>query len=281
MRNVALRGALAVALVLAAPAALAQLELPAPSPQAKVSQEVGLTDVNVDYSSPAVKGRTIWGELVPWDKPWRSGANAATKMTFSKDATFGGKPVPAGTYSIVTIPTQKEWTVALNKELALWGAKPYEPAQDVVRVSVTPQDVPHRERLTYLFSDTTDNSTRLDLEWEKKRVSVPIQVDTAAHAQANIRSALDGTWRTYANAARYLSESQNDHDTALKHADTSVSLQSHWFNNWVRAQILARKGRWADARKAAQTAWDLGQKDQNFFFRDAVAKALQEWKGKK
>src|SRR5689334_1734859 len=90
---------------LAAPSAWAQLELPAPSPAAKVMQRVGLTDISLEYSSPAVKGRKIWGELVPYDKVWRTGANASTKISFSRDVTFGGKPVPAGTYTLVTFPT--------------------------------------------------------------------------------------------------------------------------------------------------------------------------------
>ncbi|QRN94723.1 DUF2911 domain-containing protein [Archangium violaceum] len=272
----------AVVVALTALPASAQLELPAPSPSAKVMQEVGLTEISVDYSSPAVKGRKIWGGLVPYDQVWRTGANLATKITFSRDVTFGGKPVPAGTYSIVTVPTQKEWTVALNKELGLFsGSKQYDTKDDVVRVTATPTEIPNRERLTFLFSNTTDDQTSLDIEWEKLRVSVPITVDTAAHAQANIQSTVNGTWRSLANAARYVADTSKDYPTALKYADNSLAIQSHWYNNWIKADILARSGKIADARKFAQTAWDLGQKDPNFFFKDQVAKALQDWKGKK
>lgn len=278
MRNVALGSVLAV--LLALPAA-AQLKLPAPSPSAKVSQEVGLTEVTIEYSSPGVKGRKVWGALVPYEQPWRSGANAATKVTFSRDVTFGGKPVPAGTYALVTLPSAKGgWTVALSRELGLWTGKTYDPKDDVVRVSATTTQVPHRERLTYLFSNTTDDSTSLDLEWERLRVSVPVKVDTTAHAKANIQSSLGAAWRMHANAARYLSETQKDHDTALRYADTALSLDANWYTQWTKAEILARKGQFAEARKHAQAAWDAGQKDQNFFFRDAVSRALTEWKGK-
>jgi hypothetical protein len=273
---------LSVFVIFAALPASAQLELPAPSPSAKVMQEVGLTEVTVDYSSPAVKGRKIWGDLVPWDKMWRTGANQTTKITFSRDVTFGGKPVPAGTYALVSFPGQKEWAVVINKELGLFGGgKAYDANNDVARVTVTPTEIPNRERLTFLFSNTTDDQTSLDFEWEKLRVSVPIKTDTATHAQANIKSAVGGSASSLANAARYVAETSKDYPTALKYADSSIAIQSSWYNNWIKADILARSGKYAEARKFAQTAWDLGEKDPNFFFKDQVAKALQDWKGKK
>lgn len=282
MKNVALGVLLSALVVLVATPASAQLKLPAASPAAKVSQEVGVTELSIEYSSPGVKGRKVWGDLVPFDKAWRTGANAATKLTFSRDITFGGKPVPAGTYTIVTLPSQKGWKMMLNKELGLWtGGPAYDAAQDVVTVDATTAEIPHRERLAFLFSNTTEDSTSLDMEWEKLRVSVPIKVDTATHAKANIQSSLDRTAAMHASAARYTADSTKDYATALKYADTAVALQSNWFNQWIRADILARMGKYAEARKAAQTAWDLGQKDKNFFFRDQVSKALADWKNKK
>jgi hypothetical protein len=281
MKNAALKSVFVVLVALIALPVSAQLQLPAPSPSAKVTQQVGVTDISVEYSSPAVKGRKIWGALVPFDQPWRAGANASTKITFSKDVTFGGKPVPAGTYAIVAHPTQKGWTIALNKELGLWQGKPYDAANDVVKVSATATTIPNRERLTYLFSNTTDTDTSLDLEWEKTRISVPIKVDTAAHAQANIKNALESAWRPHINAASYVAETSKDMETALKYADTSIAIDSNWYNNWVKAELLAKKGNYAEARKHAQVAWDLGEKSPNFFFKDAVAKALKDWKDKK
>jgi hypothetical protein len=280
MKNTALKSLVVLVALVALPAS-AQLQLPAPSPAAKVTQQVGVTDITVEYSSPGVKGRKIWGDLVAWDKPWRAGANASTKITFSKDVTFGGKPVPAGTYAIVAFPTQKGWTVSLNKELGLWQGKQYDAAMDVVKVPATTAAIPSRERLTFLFSNTTETDTSLDLEWEKLRVSVPIKVDTAAHAQANIKNALDNAWRPHINAANYVAESTKDLDTALKYADTSIAIDSNWYNNWIKADLLAKKGNYAEARKHAQVAWDMGQKAPNFFFKDAVAKALADWKDKK
>lgn len=281
MKNSVFGYVCAALVFLAAGPAAAQLKLPAPSPGAKVSQEVGLTDISVEYSSPAVKGRKIWGDLVPWEKPWRTGANASTKITFSRDVTFGGKPVPAGTYAIVTLPAQKGWTVVLSKELGLWQGKTYDAKDDVVRVSATTTAIPLRERLTFLFSNTTDNGTTLDMEWEKLRVSVPIQVDTATQAQANIKAAVDGAWRAPNAAARYELETTKNLDAALKYADLSIAIQPTWYNQWTKAEILAQKGNYAEARKFAQASWDLGEKDPNFFFKDAVAKALADWKNKK
>ncbi|MDC0713690.1 DUF2911 domain-containing protein [Stigmatella sp. ncwal1] len=271
-----------VLLALTTSPAWAQLELPPASPAAKVMQVVGLTEISVDYSSPAVKGRQIWGGLVPWEQVWRTGANAATKITFGRDVTFGGKPVPAGTYALVTIPSEKGWTVVLNKELRLYGGgKSYDAKDDVVRVSGAASEIPNRERLAFLFSNTTDDQTSLDMEWEKLRISVPIQANTAAQAQENIQAMVNGSWRSLANAGRYVADTSKDYPTALKYLDSSLAIQSHWYNNWFKADILARSGKYAEARKLAQTAWDMGQKDPNFFVKDAVAKALVDWKGKK
>lgn len=281
MKNAVFGYVCAALVALAASPAAAQLKLPAPSPGAKVSQEVGLTDIAVEYSSPGVKGRKIWGDLVPWDKPWRTGANASTKITFSRDVNFGGKPVPAGTYALVTLPGQKGWTVALSKELGLWQGKTYDAKDDVVRVPATTTAIPTRERLAFIFSNTSDSGTTLDMEWEKLRVSVPIQVDTAAQAQANIKAAIDGAWRAPTAAARYELETTKNFDAALKYADLSISLQPTWYNQWTKAEILAQKGNYAEARKFAQAAWDMGEKDPSFFAKDAVSKALADWKNKK
>src|SRR5262245_5275839 len=169
------------ALALAASPALAQsLEVPAPSVKAKVEGRVGVTDFSVDYSSPAVRGRKIWGGLVPYDKVWRTGANASTKLTASRDFTFGDVAVPKGTYALLTIPGASSWTVILSKDSDA-GAGDYDTKNDAARVTVSPASSAPRERMTFIFSETTDTSTRLDLEWESLRVSVPIKVDTKAH----------------------------------------------------------------------------------------------------
>jgi hypothetical protein len=269
----------AAALLVASPAS-AQPELPRPSPFAKVSQFIGLTEITVDYSSPAVKGRPIWGALVPYGEMWRTGANQATKITFSKDVTFGDKPVPAGSYALFTIPTKGEWTVILNKKVDQSGtARDYKADLDLVRFQVHAKPAPHRERLAFLFSDFTDDKGSLDLEWDKLRVSIPIKVATEEQALANITKAIDGAWRTYANAARYLAE-KKDYDTGLKYIDQSLSLKEDWFNLWIKATLLAGKGKTKDAIAIGEKAYDLGKKADFFFLEPEVKKTLAEWKKK-
>lgn len=272
---------LAMALALGATAARADLDLPRPSPFAKVWQVVGLTEITVDYSSPGVKGRKIWGGLVPYDQMWRAGANQATKVTFSKNVTFAGKPVPAGSYAFFLIPTRDAWTVILNKKTDQSGtARDYKQADDLLRVSIKPKAAPHRERLTYLVTDFTDDKASLDLEWDKLRLSIPITVDTAAQAVANINATIDSTWRTYANAARYMLENKKDYDAGMKYADQSLALKQDWYNLWIKAELLAAKGNAKDARATGEKAYELGSKSENFFLEGEIKKTLGEWKKK-
>jgi hypothetical protein len=261
--------------------AMSQLDLPRPSPSAKVSQVVGLTEVSVDYSSPAVKGRPIWGGLVPYDQMWRTGANQATKISFSKDVVFAGKPVPAGTYALFTIPTKDAWTVVLSKKADQSGTgRDYKPEQDLLRVKVQTKAAAFRERMTFLFSDFTDDEAVLNLEWERLCVSIPIKVHTAEQALANITTGIDGTWRTFAFAARYMLDTKKDYNTGLKYIDQSLAIKEDWLNLWIKASLLAAKGDYKDAHGLAEKAYKLGQKAEFFFFEADVKKALSEWKKK-
>jgi hypothetical protein len=271
----------AATVVLAPSNASAQLDLPRPSPSAKVTQVIGLTEITVDYSSPAVKGRPIWGALVPYDQMWRMGANQATKITFSRDVTFGDKPVPAGTYALFAIPSKGAWTVILNKKADQSGtARDYKADLDLVRFQIHTKAAPHRERMTFLFSDFTDDKGTLDLEWDKARVSIPIKVNTEEQALANITKGIDGAWRTYANAARYLGETKKDYDTGLKYIDQSLGLKEDWFNLWIKATLLAGKGKTKDAISVGEKAYELGQKADFFFLEPEIKKTLADWKKK-
>lgn len=263
-------------------AARADLELPRPSPFAKVVQTVGLTDITVDYSSPGVKGRKIWGGVVPYNQMWRAGANNATKITFSRDVTFAGKPVPAGSYAFFVVPTKGAWTVILNKKADQNGVgRDYKESEDLLRVQLTPKAAPFRERLAYLVTDFTDDKASLDLEWEKLRLAIPIALQTSAQALANINNAIDNTWRTYANAARYMLENKKDYDAGLKYVDQSLALKEDWFNVWIKAQLQAAKGDLKDARATGEHAYDLGKKSQMFFLEGEIKKTLADWNKKK
>ena len=280
------RSALALAALLAIPLstsiAAAQapaLDLPQPSPRARVDQRVGVTDFSLEYSSPAVKGRKVWGDLVPYDKVWRAGANAATKLTASRDFTFGGTPVKAGAYSILIIPTKAKWTVILNGDPAA-NANEHDAKKDVARATVaTTALAAPRERLLYFFNDAQDDRASLDLEWERVRVRVPITVDTKAHVTAAIEKAIGEAWRPHAGAASYYFNA-GDQDRALAMIDKSIAIQATWRNEWLRAQILGKKGKKADATAAANRALTLGKSDPVFeqFFKADVNKAIAGWK---
>lgn len=267
-------GALAVQLT----TANAQLQLPQPSPKASIMQQVGLTDITIDYSSPAVKGRVIWGELVPYDQLWRAGANAATKITFSKDVTIEGVSVAKGSYSIFMIPSKEQWTVIINKDVNA-STDSYSAEKDVVRIKTNATALTENvERLTYTFSDFSEEMTTVNLNWEKVRVSFKVNCATSKQAAENIDRALGATWMQYNNAARYYYD-QKDYNKALEYVNQSLSLSNQWFNNWVKAQILAAKGMTKDAYAYALKAKELGDKNpEGFFFKNQVEKALEEWK---
>jgi hypothetical protein len=273
--------ALALALALAAgPAAAQSIDLPRPSPLGKVSQMVGLTEISVEYSSPAVKGRTIFGGVVPWDELWRTGANAATKITFGKDVMIGSTRVPAGSYALFTIPGKTTWTVILNKNVNQGGTREYKQDLDLLRLTIAPQAIPKRERLAFIVADFGDDGASIDLEWDKTRLSIPVKLSTSEQAMASIKGLTDGSWRPYNAAARYLLDKKTDLDQALKLVDTSIGLKEDWFNVWTKAQLLAAKGKKADAAKLAERAQQLGARADYFFAADDVKKALADWKKK-
>ena len=156
------------------------------SPKASVSQTIGFTDVTINYSRPGVKGRKIWGNLVPYNKVWRAGANEATKITFSKNVLIGGKKLPAGTYSFFAIPEEKEWTLIFNKIANQWGAFTYNELQDVLRIKAKPVKNEFHEWLEYSFSDMNIqpagkiNSAEVNLMWDKLKVSFKVEVTTSS-----------------------------------------------------------------------------------------------------
>jgi len=269
-----------VVLFAAAPGFAQQLELPRPSPTGKITQTVGLTDVTVEYSSPGVKGRPIWGQLVPYDQVWRAGANATTKITFSKDVIVGSTPVKAGSYALFFIPGKAKWIAVLNQDFNQGGAFNYKKELDVVRVEVKPEAIPLRERLVYLFADFTNDAANLDLEWEKVRVSLPINFGTAEQVAANLKSLDDNGWAPYNNAARWELDAKN-YDAAMAYVEKSLVIKEAWLNVWTKAQLLAAKKNYKDAYVLAQRADELGQKNlPRYFMADDVKKALGDWKNK-
>ncbi len=255
-------------------------DIPKPSPLVILSQTVGLTEIKIEYSSPAVSGRKIWDGLVPYGELWRTGANMATKITFSKDVTISNQRISAGTYSLFTIPGKTEWTVILNKDAELSGTSGYKEANDALRFKVKPQEGQMRERLLFLIADFTMDEAVIALEWEKIRIPFTVKLDTEKQAMESIQKTLAQEWRPFANSARYILEYGSDLDLALSYINTSISISDEWFNNWIKAQILAKKGDKKEALKLAQRAKELGDKSPGFFYKSQVEKALEDWKKK-
>jgi hypothetical protein len=268
----------AVALAGAAEAQEApKLDVPRPSPNATVKQTVGLTDVTVTYSSPAVRGRKIWGNVVPYDEVWRAGANECTKVTFSTPATIGGKTVPAGTYALFLLPTKAGWTFILNKDTSLWGSEGYKAAADVLRVPATVTTIPPRERLAFGVLDFTDASGTLAMEWETVRVGVKFELATRAAVLDQVRALKTDDWRPYNRAARYLLDAKADSTYAMELADKSIKLKEAWENVWTKAELLAAAGKTKEALATAQRAQELGKSAKNFNS-DEMAKTISDWK---
>jgi hypothetical protein len=217
---------------------------------------------------------------VPYGQLWRAGANAATKITFAHDVIVADKPVAAGTYSLFFLPKDaKVWTVILNKNKDA-GTQNRDEKQDAASFDVKPEKAPKRERMAFMFANTTEDATRVDMEWDEVRVSFPVKVDTAKIAAAAVQAHVDGAWRPLAQAARYYSDTVKDHAKANELIDASIAVKTTWYNTWVKAQILAAQGNYKDAYPFAEKSYELGKNEQSFFFKADVEKALAEWKTK-
>ena len=277
-----IRRAVLVLATLSASATLAQpaskLDLPRPSPKGSVTQSVGLTDVTVAYSSPSVKGRKIWGEVVPFDEVWRAGANECTKVTFSTPVSIEGKPVAAGSYCLVLLPQKSGWIFILSKNTELWGTAEYKQSEDAVRVPATVTTIPPRERLAFAILDFDDEKGTLAMEWETQRVGVKFTTGTREKVLTQIRALQGDDWRPYNAGARYLLGAGIEPALAMQLVDRSIKLKEEWNNVWTRAQLLHAAGKNSEALTAAQRAQTLGKASKNFFDADEVAKALVSWK---
>jgi hypothetical protein len=282
MKKVLLSG---VILALVAPSAFAQLKLPRTSQKATVTQTVGLTDVTISYSRPGVKGRVIWGDLVPYDKVWRTGANEATSIVFSQDVTINGKPLPAGTYSLHTIPGKSAWTVIFNKKAEQWGSYSYDDTQDALRVQVTPTTGANQEWMEFAFEDLTTDAATVTLAWEKVRVPFKVGTKTTEQALANIRQTLSGEvkeWNVPYGAASFAFNNNLDKSEAMKWIDQSISLKETFWNLRLKAQMLGKDGKTKDAVAVAEKAIVVGKTDEDATDEiPKLQKQIGDWKSGK
>ncbi len=234
-----------------------QVAYPRPSQHASLTQTIGTTDMTIVYSRPGVKGRVIWGGLVPYDKVWRTGANEATKISFSDDVTINGQPLPKGTYSLHTIPGRDAWTVIFNKVADQWGSFKYDQAQDALRVTAKPHPDEFNEWMTFSIPKLSTDSATVELKWE--RLAVPFMVNTnttqktIAAARTAVAAAAANDYRTPLRAASFafdagdLSDAQAWSDQALKANENIQTL-------WLKARLLQKHGQIADALRTGEQA---------------------------
>lgn len=251
-----------------APALLAEtpakLEFPAASPSSVVKQRVGITDVEITYSRPSVKGRTIFGGLVPHGQTWRTGANQATQISFSTPVKAEGKDLPAGTYELFTIPGESEWTVIFHKPMSQWGTYTYKEENDVLRVAVSPVKLAQPvESLEIGFDALRDDGATLQIAWDKTLVPVKIQTDALTALPAKIEEVMksDAAKKPYAQAAMFYAAHNLDLKKAVAWMDAAIQEQPDAFYYvYQKARILAQAGDKAGALAAAQQSLAAAEK---------------------
>lgn len=258
-------------------------ELPQPSPTSTIVQRIGLTDVEIVYSRPSAKERTIFGDLVPYNELWRTGANSCTRISFSTDVELAGNKVKAGEYGLFSVPGEENWTIVISKQTNLWGVGGYNESEDVVRFDVTSENSDYDETFEISFTDLTQSGGQMSIEWADREVNVPISVDSKTQSAKNVSKAIAEANRSYRNAASFYS-SQGDHDKAITTIDLAVELDpNNWYTNWVKAEILADAGRYKEAKKQGKAAIDMGQEfydnaGQPFTYRASLEKDMTSWK---
>lgn len=284
MKN--LLSTLAFALLAGIPSVLAQIKAPQPSPLGTLSQTVGLVKIDVEYSRPSAKGRKIFGGLVPYGEMWRTGANASTKVTFADEVKVNYVNLPKGTYALYTIPGEKEWTIIFYKNTTFWGvpdAKSFKEEDVAARFKVPVKTVAEKvETFTINIGNLTNSSADMELVWENTKVVIPIQVDTDAKVMADIKSTMAGPKANdYYAAARYYYEEDKDMQQALEWVNKNIEMAGEKF--WVlrlKANILAKLGRYQEAIAVANRSTELAKADGNTDYPRMNEESIAEWKKK-
>ena len=240
------------------------IKTPPPSPAQTIRQDFGISYVELTYSRPGVKGRKVFGDLVPYGKVWRTGANAASHIKFGDDVVIGGQPVKAGEYVLYTIPGTDEWEIIINKGINNWGTE-YKQDEDVVRFKVKPMKMEEpMETFTMQFANVKPNKMDLHIMWDKTAVSIPVIYDVDTKVMAQINDAMNKDNHPYYQAAMYYIESGKDLNQALTWLDKAIDQNPTAY--WVyhqKANVLARLGKKDDARAAAQKSMELAKGEKN------------------
>jgi hypothetical protein len=238
------------------------VKLPAASPKAKVYQQIGVTDMAISYHRPLVKGREIFGKLIPFGKVWRTGADENTIIKFSTDVAIDGKVVKAGAYGLHAIPNKNNWTIILNKETKAWGSYFYKQEKDVLRFNVASKTATHQEAMTFSFAQVSANKATVELRWATTSVSFDVNVNSAELVNNNIKAQLNSLpwwgWTGLHNAAQYNLNNNVYLDDALVWINRSVQNNRNYSNLTLKAKILEKQGNKAEADKLNAEALKLG-----------------------
>ncbi len=229
------------------------IKTPAPSTTQTIKQDFALSSIEIVYSRPNMKGRTVFGDLAPFGKLWRTGANAATRITFGEDVKVGGVAVKAGTYVLYSIPNKDEWEVILNKGINNWGVDGYKADEDVAKFKVKPMTLPMNvETFTMQIANVMPASADIQVMWEKTAIAIPVTADIDTKIAKSIESAMTVDNRPYFQAASYYFETGKDLSKALVWADKAIELNPKAF--WImhlKAKIQAKLGDKVAATKTA------------------------------
>jgi len=261
--------------------ALAQIQTPAASPEQTLTQSVGLSSVTVQYSRPAMRGRTIFGDLVPMDKLWRTGANKNTLVTFESDATVGGSPLKAGTYALYTVPSKDEWTVYFYTDTENWGLpKPWDESKIAAVYKVKAQSLDSSvESFTITIDKVADSGAHLTISWENTSVAIPFGFDTESAVMQTIERTMNGPAAgDYYQAAVYYLNADKDINKAKIWIDKAIAMSepAYWYYR-QKALIYAKSGDKKGAIAAAERSMELAQAAGSQDYVAMNKKSLAEW----
>ena len=260
----------------------AQIQTPAPSPAAKLEQTVGLTTIIIEYSRPGKKGRELFVDVEKWGKPWRTGANASTQITFSDDVKLEGKDVPAGTYAIYSIPDMKNWTVMLYKDLSLGGnISAYNDADELLRFSVPTviMEGVEMENFAFLIDEIKDNSATIGFTWGKYYIPFKVEVEVDAIVMDAITKTMSGPSRNdYYQAARYFYNTDRDLKEALAWVKKANDMEPKYWQLRLEAQIQAKLGDKNRALAKIAESSEVAKAAGNKNYAEANDKMAEEWR---
>jgi hypothetical protein len=255
---------LCLSLFLAISTIRAQLKFPSPSPEQMIHQDFGLSSIDISYSRPSVKGRKIFGDLVPYDKAWRTGANGPTTITFGDEVIIGGKTISPGKYGFIAIPGKTSWTLVITKQLDIVSSADYKQENDVVRVSCKPVTLPKKiETFSMQFENFTASSCELSLTWEKTAVALPIKADLDKKVMEGIDKAMSENDPPYFQAAYYYFSNNKDLHKAEEWAKKATGKDPDaYYMFYLLAQIQAKLGEKENAIASANKSIELSKQNK-------------------